>query len=100
MRLSALSRASCMTRLPLLCVSLLLTACASSPTRLSEPTPPRVACSEHVPAGLLPPIPDPLTLDAAQVWMAQAIGVYEIEVTRRATTARCLDALRQTGTIR
>ena len=67
---------------------------------LPAPTPPRVACAERVPAEILPDVPDPLTLDALQVWAAQVVGDYEIEVGKRRTTADCLDALRKSGAIR
>lgn len=94
------SYARYMRILLLMLALLLLTACKHSVKPYVEPTPPQVSCASQAPAVPLPPIPDPLNLDTAQVWMGKAVGVYQIEVTRRATTAECLDGLRKTGVIR
>lgn len=100
MKLFARSSARLQLLLLLLIVSLLLTACASSSPQFVKQMPPQVRCAAHRPAHPLPPIPDPLTLDSAQIWMAKAIGTYRVEVNRRVTTAQCLDGLRKTGVIR
>lgn len=100
MKLSDTSSVPCKQILPLLFVSLLMTACSASKPQYFKQTPPRVDCAADRPVKPLPPIPEPLTLDAAQIWIAQAIGVYHIAVQRRVTTSDCLHRLRGTGVIR
>lgn len=62
--------------------------------------PPVIHCVSHSPPQRLPAIPEPLTFDTLQVWAAEAIGTYQVEVDRRVTTAKCLDGLRKAGVIR
>jgi hypothetical protein len=46
-------------------------------------------------------VPDvPSEFDQLQIWAAQMIGIHLDDVTKRQTTANCLDALRKAGTIR
>lgn len=87
-----------MIRLLLLCALFLLTACASSPAPSTVPMPPRVECQERSPAEQMPPMFT--DLDGAQLWAAQVTGIYERANLKRSTTANCLDAMRQAGTIR
>lgn len=88
----------CTTILLPLLACFLLTACQPSNVQPTVPTPPQVNCNEHAPAALIPDVPD--TFDKLQVWVGQVIGIYRGEVIKRATTAKCLDALRTAGAIR
>lgn len=77
------------------CVLSLCVAC--SKPQLIKQIPPRVDCDAG-PAALISPLPDNPAHEAE--WIAELIGLYAGEVTKRRAEHDCLDALRAKGVIR
>lgn len=84
-----------------LIVLMQLNACAMIKRHKPSTQPPQVSCEERAPAEEPYPLPsgsdDPVTLRKALLaW----VGIATAEVQKRATTAQCLDTLRDQGVIR
>ena len=104
--------------LPMMALALALTACASYRPPALAPDPPRIDCSERVPAEPLPSLPalpaPPAGEQPRPVWLSyvdrlnaawaghgvRLYGVAEAEITKRVETAECLDRERKAGRIR
>lgn len=90
-----------LTVLLVLIVALLLSSCQTIKPRLPVMQKPLIQCEERSPAEPAFPLPSGSTdwrawRKAALAW----VGIATIETEKRATTADCLDRLRDSGVIR
>ena len=86
---------------PLMLACLLLTNCATTKHPLKPMQPPQVRCEERSPTEAAYPLPS--GSEDWRKWRAAAlawIGIATAEVEKRATTADCLDRLRESNVIR
>lgn len=65
-----------------------------------KPDPPRIDCSERIPAEALPNKPQSTSWRNWAAYARRLLGVIEAEVGKRAEVADCLDREREAGRIR